>query len=112
MTKTEANNKLRRIYRRLKESKPSVELKSLGKCFGQIKVGFEICDGTLDFQHAIELNPHKCGKSFLKTVLHECLHLAYWNAHEKQILKWENEMFGLLTDKQLSNLMKRLYTPP
>lgn len=110
MTKAEADRKLRRIYRRIRESRPGVVFNSkLGKCFGQISAEFAISDGDIDFSHLIEFNPNKSGKSFVRTVIHECLHLAYWNAPEKQILKWESDLFKLLSDRQITNLMKRLY---
>ena len=110
MTKAEANRRLRKIYSRLKDTKPTIVVNSkLGKCFGQISAEFEIKDGCIDFSHLIELNPNKSGKSFIKTIIHECLHLAYWNEKEKQILKWENDMFELLSDRQVTNLLRRLY---
>lgn len=110
MTKVEANRRLKKIYKRLRDNPPNVTLNgALGKCFGQITASLEISNGDIDFSHLIELNPHKSGKSFIKTVLHECLHLAYWNTPEKQIIRWENDIFPLLTDRQLTNLMKRLY---
>ena len=108
MNKGEANRHLKRIYKRLKGCRCDVVLNGkLGKCFGQITADFVIKDGDIDFSHLIELNPHKSGKSFIKTVLHECLHLAYWNEPEKQILRWEQEMFPLLSDRQLTNLLIR-----
>ena len=108
MNKAEANKRLKRIYKRLRECKTNVSLNSnLGRCFGQITANFEISDGDIDISHLIELNPHKGGQSFIKTVLHECLHLAYWNEPEKQIRTWENEMFPLLSDRQLTNLLTR-----
>jgi len=108
LNKPEANRHLKRIYKRLRESRCDVALNGkLGKCFGQITVDFVIKDGDIDFSHLIELNPYKSGKSFIKTVLHECLHLAYWNETEKQIRTWENEIFPLLSDRQLTNLLIR-----
>ena len=110
MTKPEANKMLRKIYRRLKEIRPDISVNSkLGKVFGQITIGINVGESGWDLAHLIEINPNKCGKSFFRTIIHECLHLAEWNAPEKQILKWESEMFEQLSDRQLSNLMKRLY---
>lgn len=108
MTKPEANRMLKKIYKRIRTGSPTVILNSnLGKCFGQITANLEISNGEIDFSHLIELNPNKSGKSFIKTVLHECLHLAYWNKPEKQIRKWENEIFPLLSDRQLTNLLRK-----
>ena len=103
MTKPEANKMLRKIYRFLKKNDVVFDLKR------DINDFDHIYKGGAGYDYLVELNATKCGRSFLRTVIHTCLHLAEWNAPEKQILKWETEMFEQLSDRQLSNLMRRLY---
>ena len=103
MTKIDATRKLRGIYKVLANNQAKVQLnKKLKPLFGQVIMN--------DSGYKIELNPNKSGKSFICTVIHECLHAAYWQEHEKTIGRWEKEMFRLLSDRQLTNLMKRLFS--
>lgn len=112
MTKKEATKKLHKIYSILKDDEVRVKLnRKLPKGKGGRR-WFGMVDPEDDGIFTIHVNPWRPWKSrggFVSTVLHECLHLAYWDLDEKGISILEKEMFEVLSDRQLGNLMKRVF---
>jgi hypothetical protein len=100
----QANYLLRRIYASLRREDVQVKFDSTDDT--QLGGLTWNDDGTL----CMELNP-RCGVGkggFISTILHECLHMVRADLPEKKILKMEEEMFAVLTDRQLGNLTKRV----
>ncbi len=115
MKRIEANRRLYRIYRILRDDNFDVRV-ALSRKLPRNKQGrqwFGMVDPQADGGLQIVLNPWRPWKSrggFVSTVLHECLHLSDWDESEKEISRIEKEMFKALTDRQLGNLMKRVFT--
>ena len=101
MNKAEANYKLRKIYKLLKTHK--------------VVVGFDReLDGWGEMQieghKSIRITLHPKRRELPQTIIHELLHKCYPEIDDDSVfLAWEDEMFELLSDQQLSNLMLRLY---
>lgn len=103
MNKKQADYLLRRIYKALEDNTVRVRFnrrmkKILGLC-------------TWEDDHVrITLNPDEQGErgGMMSTIIHECLHMVRSDLDEEDILKMEEEMFALLTDRQLGNLLRRV----
>lgn len=58
----------------------------------------------------LKLNPSRRGVGgIVSTLIHELLHVVYFNAPESRIRKLEKEVYENLTDRQLTNLLKRMW---
>lgn len=111
MTNKEASRKLYALYRKLKQEDIRVALtrrlpkNTKGqKWFGMCEFGGECFN--------ISLNPARPWRSrggFVHTVLHEMIHIAWWDMSEKDVNKLEKDMFNALTDRQLTNFIKRVF---
>ena len=99
MDKKKANNLLRRIYRALNNQIVEFKVNSNLNAYG-------IYDETNDEKILIEVNPRK-NKEFFLTLIHELLHLIDYG-NEKQISAVETELVQNLSDKQLTNLLKKV----
>ena len=100
--KIRADNWLRRIYRMLSTTDIQFSLnRKLGEAYGQATVGAEG-----DHDVTIQIDPER--KEFMSTILHECIHLSDWDLTEKQVMKIEALLMRQLTDRQLTNLLKKL----
>jgi hypothetical protein len=105
MEKKRADYLLGRIYKTLKD--PDVRLRldrSLGKIYGECSLSWRHPERV-----TITVNPAKKGArgGFMSTLLHECLHMVLADLDEKAICSLEKEMFEVLTDRQLENLLKK-----
>lgn len=58
----------------------------------------------------IEINPKS--DDLVSTVIHECLHLVNWDWPHTKIYALEKQLFCYLTDRQLHNLLKRVFGAP
>ncbi len=57
----------------------------------------------------IRLNPDRMAKGgILSTAIHELLHTLNYDAPEYRISKLEKEVYDALSDKQLTNLLRRM----
>jgi hypothetical protein len=105
MTKKQCDYLLRKIYAALKDETVRFKLdRKLGKVYGELACP----DGN---KVIIKVNPAKKGArgGFMSTVIHECLHMIS-AACERDIEVCEEEMFKVITDRQLENLLKRIST--
>lgn len=102
MSKTEARYWLRRIYTMLREAKDDglvkVRLNRLIHNYGEIDLEKEPAVVTIN----------NAKGSFIRTMLHECIHLCDLDMPEKKVLACEMELFKSLTDRQLANVLKRV----
>lgn len=61
----------------------------------------------------IQLNPEYKKKggynNIVKSLIHEMLHAVYPRKSEDWVLDMENAMYDALSDRQLSNLLKRVF---
>lgn len=55
----------------------------------------------------MELN-HRKGE-FVQTVIHECLHLTNADLTEKEVRALEGELFADLSDRQIGNLLRKVF---
>lgn len=63
----------------------------------------------VDAPAMILVNPDKRTKGgIMSTIIHELLHIVYAQESEKEILRLEKIMYKNLTDRQLTNLFKRV----
>lgn len=105
MTKKQCDYLLRKIYGALRDEDVRFKLdRKLGNVYGELT-----CNSSDPTMVTIIVNPAKKGAlgGFMSTLIHECLHLVS-AAKEKDIRKCEHEMFKVITDRQLGNLLKRI----
>ena len=101
MTRAEATKILHKMYRVLRDETLKVSINRKIQIFGDI---------DYDWDYAkIRLNPDRMGKGgIISTAIHEFLHYLDPRAKEYIISKREKEVYGALSDRQLTNLVKRL----
>jgi len=93
MEKCQADYLLHRIYHLLKSDKIVIVLKKLRSLKGQTD------------SETIWLSPKE---DILPTIIHECLHVLYWNWSETKVTKTAEMVFNQLTQRQIKNLFLRL----
>lgn len=93
---------LHKIYQAIKENFVKVYVRRMEGTVGWCRWEDEYV--------AIYVHPddRKINASFLSTVIHECIHMIYSDLREREVLRMEKEVFELLTDRQLTNLLKRI----
>ena len=102
MTKEQANKFLYRIYRALKENEIRFEIsRSLGRLYGAL-------DFDLRKPWKVTISVHADKKQFVSTLVHECVHLVDIELKEKEVTEIEEQLMLHLTDRQLTNLLKRV----
>jgi len=104
VNKKKATRILHKIYKALKEEDVKMRLnRAIDPIFGYL---------TLDTRgrYIMEINPIKKGSrgGLMSTILHECLHLVDITLPEYEIQELEIHMFEYLSDRQLTNLLKRV----
>jgi len=100
MTKKEATTLLHKIYRALKNETIHFGLNS------KLKGLCGICDATSGDKVVIEINPRE-NEEFFLTLVHEALHLIDYD-NEKWVAETEPKLFAALSDRQLTNLLRRI----
>ena len=104
MDKKKATRILHKIYLVLKEPQVKVILnRKIDPVYG-----FFSMDNK--GRWVIEINPIKKGAKggLIRTMLHECLHLIDCEMPEEEVIELENNVFKYLTDRQLTNLFRRI----
>jgi hypothetical protein len=102
MDKKEATRELYKMYRVLKDASVKVAINRKIEAFGCISWD----DGG---DTAVDLNPNKAVKGgIISTAIHELLHYTHYDWPEWMVNKKENEIYDNLSDKQLSNLIKKV----
>lgn len=105
MTQHEAKNILRRMYRILNHREDI-----------RIKLATEIPEhGTVNFYcdkpAVIQLNPNRRGAGgIVSTLIHELLHIVFYDDPEYKICEKEKQMYRLLSDRQLTNLLRKTFS--
>lgn len=101
MTKREANLILRRMHRQLRNGEVRTVLdRKIKDCCGSI----DWPDGTME----IRLNPDAQSKGgIVSTFLHELLHAVFYDSKEGWIRRTEKELYKVLSDRQLTNLIRK-----
>lgn len=101
MDRAEATKILHKMYRVLRDEAIKVSINRKIGIFGDIY--YE------DERTKIRLNPDRLGKGgIVSTAIHELLHYLDYEAKEYVISKREKEVYKALSDRQLTNLLKRL----
>lgn len=102
MTKREADNILRRMYRVLREGDTKVRFNRRMDDCGWLLVDHEGAE--------IHLNPDAEDRGgIVSTLLHELLHVVFFGEPEWKIRRREKALYRRLTDRQLANLMARAF---
>lgn len=106
MTHQEASRWLYRIYKMIKDNDLRVRLnRKLNRVFGTATVFQAFCE--------IQLNPSRPWLrkgGLVYTVIHECIHLVDFDLPEEEVCRLEKEIFEGLTDRQLGNLLQRVFS--
>lgn len=105
MTPAQASRKLYAIYRALEEEEIRGKInRKLGKVFGMVTPKEEWWE--------LQLNPCKPWRTkggFVHTIIHEMAHITWWDKSEDEIEELEKDLFNNLTDRQIGNLIKRVF---
>ncbi len=102
MTKTQAGTWLYKIYKMLSEITMQFQLNRK-----LVDHGVAMCyNNDPKLGAVMVVDPEK--KEFLGTIIHECLHLVDWKMPETKVAKLEKQLMRKLTDRQLTNLLKRI----
>jgi hypothetical protein len=100
MSPKEASRKLQTIYRLMREGTIVIKLNKNLPHFAQVEF--------FEDHYEITLNPTlQCKGGIVSSLLHELLHCIYYDSSETEILRMEKEMYNALTNRQLTNLMRR-----
>ena len=101
MTREEATKILHKMYRVLRDENLRVAISRKIGIYGDVNY-------TED-SAKIRLNPDRMGKGgIVSTSIHELLHTLDYDAKEYVISRQEREVYAALSDRQLTNLMRRL----
>jgi hypothetical protein len=112
MNRQHATRILYRIYRMLRNGDVKVKLNRKLPFDRNGRKWFGMVDPADNGKFHIHVNPWRPWTTqggFVSTVLHECLHLVFWDTAEHEIVKVEQEVFNALSDRQLSNLINRVF---
>ncbi len=103
MTRKEATKLLYKIYRILEDEEVKVSLNRRIRAHGDVT----FMPGNPAIR--VRVNPSRRGRGgILGTLLHELLHIVFFDFPEYEISRLEKEMFRALSDRQLANLLKRV----